>query len=195
MTPAGSTREPVRDDVLIGGFEKRAIVVEGYDPLWPQKFTHHAKIIRSALGSTALSVEHVGSTSVPDLAAKSIIDILLVVEDSSEEDAYRPALVAAGYVLRVREPEWHQHRMFRTQQFDVHVHVFSRGCEEVARLLTFRDWLRRSADDRNLYESVKRRLAQQEWCDMNAYAQAKTDVIEEILVRAFSWQRAIGRDA
>ena len=175
----------VRDDVLIGGIEKRDIVVEDYDPSWPKKFAHHAEIVQKALGSTVLSIEHVGSTSVPGLAAKSIIDILVVVEDSSEEDVYLPALVAAGYALRVREPEWHQHRLFRTPGLDVHIHVFSRGCAEVARLLTLRDWLRSSADDRKLYESVKRDLARQVWPDMNAYAQAKSEVIEEILVRAF----------
>lgn len=170
-------------------------MVEDYDPLWPKRFTHHAEAVGKALGAIALSIEHVGSTSVPDLAAKSIIDILVVVEDSSEEDAYLPALIAAGYALRVREPEWHEHRMLRTQGLDVHIHVFSFGCAEVARLLVLRDWLRNSAGDRKLYESAKRKLAGQDWPDMNAYAQAKSEIVEEILVRAFEWQRAIRGDA
>jgi GrpB-like predicted nucleotidyltransferase (UPF0157 family) len=190
-----NTADAMPDDVLIGGIEKREIVVEDYDPLWPKKFARHAERVRQALGSTALTIEHVGSTSVPGLAAKAIIDILVVVEDSSKEHAYVPALVATGYALRVREPDWHQHRMLRAQGLDVHIHVFSRGCVEVARLLAFRDWLRDNADDRQSYESVKRNLARQDWPDMNAYAQAKSDVIEEILVRALDWQRAIGGNA
>ena len=170
--------------MLIGGIEKRDVVVVDYDPLWPAKFAHHAGIIGRALGGIALSIEHVGSTSVPGLAAKAIIDIVVVVADSSNENAYLPALTAEGYVLRVREPEWHQHRMFRTPGLDVHIHVFSAGCVEVDRMLAFRDRLRSSADDRALYGSVKRTLAQKDWPDMNAYAQAKSEIVEEILARA-----------
>jgi len=177
---------------LLGGIEKREISLEDYDPLWPMKFAHHADIIRKALGATALSIEHVGSTSVQGLAAKPIVDILLVVEDSSEESAYLPALVAAHYALRVREPEWHQHRMLRTRALDVHIHVFSQGCVEVARLLALRDRLRSSADDRELYASVKRNLARRDWPDMNAYAQAKSEVVEEILLRALTRAAAEG---
>ena len=126
------------NDVLIGGIEKREIVVEDYDPLWPGKFQKHAGHIAQALGLNALSVDHVGSTSVPGLAAKPIIDIVVVVENSGDETAYLPALLAAGYVLRVREPDWFQHRMLRTPELDVHVHVFSAGCVEVARMVAFR---------------------------------------------------------
>jgi GrpB-like predicted nucleotidyltransferase (UPF0157 family) len=179
----------VRDDVLIGGIEKRDVVVVDYDPLWPKTFAHHARITERALGTTALSIEHVGSTSVPGLAAKKIVDIVVVVDDSSDESVYLSALVSASYVLRVREPEWHQHRMFRTSELDVHVHVFSRGCVEVERLLAFRDRLRVSADDRELYASTKRKLARQDWFDMNAYAQAKSEVIEEVLARALKKTR------
>ena len=171
-------------DALIGGVEKREIVIADYDPLWPEKFQKHAAILSRALGATARLIEHVGSTSVPGLAAKPIIDITLVVEDSDDEAAYLPALLAAGYVLRVREPNWYQHRMFRTPGLDVHVHVFSSGCVEVSRMIAFRDRLRRNAEDRLLYESVKRRLAQEDWPDMNAYARAKTKVVEEITTKA-----------
>src|SRR5262245_12017250 len=109
-------------DVLIGGIEKRQIVIADYDPQWPEKFQKHAAILSRALGAKALLIEHVGSTSVPGLAAKPIIDITVVVEDSNDEAVYLPALVGAGYVLRVREPNWYQHRMFRTPELDVHVH-------------------------------------------------------------------------
>ncbi|HEV2863922.1 MAG TPA: GrpB family protein [Pyrinomonadaceae bacterium] len=166
---------------LIGGAERRAIIIADYDPDWPKKFETHALVIAEALGESALRIEHVGSTSVPGLTAKPIIDILVVVSDSADESAYLPQLKAAGYVLRVREPEWNEHRMFRTPEMDVHVHVYSAGCAEVERNLTFRDRLRRNVEDRNRYERTKRELAAREWPDMNAYADAKTEVIESIL--------------
>ena len=171
-------------EVLIGGIEKREIIVVDYDPRWPETFQKYAGMLKRALGVKAHAIEHVGSTSVPMLAAKPIIDILVVVEDSGDEAAYLPCLVEAGYVLRVREPDWHQHRMFRTPELDVHVHIFSRGCVEVTRQLAFRDHLRANVEDRLLYESVKRMLAKGDWPDMNAYAQAKTDVVEQITARA-----------
>ncbi len=166
---------------LIGGVEKREIKILDYDPEWPKKFETHARVIEGALGASALRVEHVGSTSVPGLAAKPIIDILVVVEDSADESVYLPRLEAAGYVLRVREPDWNEHRMFRTPEKNVHVHVYSAGCPEIERNLTFRERLRRNADDRSHYERTKRELAAKEWPDMDAYAEAKTEVIENIL--------------
>jgi len=172
------------DEVLIGGIEKRKIVIVDYDPRWPGLFQEHAAILSRALRRKALAIEHVGSTSVPELAAKPIIDIDLLVADSSDEATYLPAIVQAGYVLRVREPDWYQHRMFRTPELDVHVHVFSRGCIEFTRHLAFRDHLRRCTEDRLLYESVKRKLAEGDWPDMNAYARAKTEVVEQIIARA-----------
>jgi len=170
-------------DVLIGPVEKASIVLADYDSRWPDIFASHAAILSRALGKKALSIEHAGSTSVTGLAAKPIIDVILVVEDSSDEQAYLPALEAADYVLRVREPDWYQHRMLRTSQRDVHVHVFSRGCVEIARMLVLRDRLRASPEDRQLYEATKRALAKEDWPDMNAYARAKTAVIEQIISR------------
>ena len=167
--------------VLIGGVEKRAIKIVDYDTDWPKKFEANARVIAGALGGSALLVEHIGSTSVPGLAAKPIIDILVVVTDSADESAYLPQLEAAGYVLRVREPDWNEHRMFRTPEQDVHIHIYSAGCPEVPRNLTFRDRLRRNIDDRRRYEQTKRELATKEWFDMNAYGDAKTEVIESIL--------------
>jgi GrpB-like predicted nucleotidyltransferase (UPF0157 family) len=171
-------------DILIGGIEKREIVIVDYDPQWPQKYQKHAAIISQALGRNALAIEHVGSTSVPGLAAKPIIDIDVLVEDSSCEAAYLEPLLAAGYVLRVREPEWHEHRMLRTLERDVHIHIFSAGSAEVARQIAFRNRLRSNAEDRLRYEAFKRKLAKEDWPDMNAYARAKTEVVQEITARA-----------
>ena len=166
---------------LIGGLEKRGIKIVDYDEDWPNRFQKHAMIFADALGPSALRIEHIGSRSVPGLGAKPIIDVLVVVTDSANESAYLPQLEAAGYALRVREPDWHEHRMFRTSEEDVHVHVYSPGCEEIRRCLTFRDRLRRNVEDRNRYERTKRELAAKDWPDMNAYANAKTEVIEGII--------------
>lgn len=162
------------------------IEIADYDSRWPEMFLHEASKVRKALGLRALRVEHTGSTSVVSLAAKPIIDITLVVADSSDEAAYAPALENAGYVLKIREPEWHEHRMFKGTGIDVNLHVFSDQCAEVERILLFRDWLRVNAADRELYEKTKRTLAGAQWSSVQDYADAKTAVIEEILRRAAS---------
>ena len=160
------------------------IQIMDYDPLWPEVFRREADRIRTLLGCRALQIEHTGSTSVLGLAAKPIIDILLVVTDSSDEPAYVPILERAGYALRLREPNWHEHRMFKGPAADINLHVFSSGCPEINRILNFRDWLSSNATDRDLYERTKRDLAEKEWADVQDYADAKTAVIEEILARA-----------
>jgi GrpB-like predicted nucleotidyltransferase (UPF0157 family) len=160
------------------------VLLAEYDPDWPQLFRHEADCIRDALGARALEVEHVGSTSVPGLAAKPIIDISLTVADSADEPAYGPALEAAGYVLRIREPDWFEHRGFGRAEPRVNLHVFSAGCVEIDRMLRFRDRLRRDDVDRELYERTKRALAQRQWKYMQNYADAKSDVVEAILARA-----------
>jgi GrpB-like predicted nucleotidyltransferase (UPF0157 family) len=169
---------------IIGEVEQRPIVIADYDPTWPRRFHLEEAKIYAALGAAALSVEHVGSTSVPGLAAKPIVDILLVVEDSGNEDSYLPALEEAGYVLHVREPKFDEHRMFRTPEKDVHVHVFSPGSREVERLLLLRDHLRHKEEDRELYAGTKRELASRNWPSMQHYADAKTRIVEDILARA-----------
>ena len=169
------------DSVLIGGRERREVVIADYDPQWPRRFDAERERIGSALGATALRIEHIGSTSVPGLAAKPIVDVLVAVSDVRDESSYGPALERAGYELRVREPE---HRMYRTPERDVQVHVWNEGDPEVDRYLVFRDRLRSSADDRNEYELLKRSLAQREWSDVNHYADAKGPLIKAILARA-----------
>ena len=160
------------------------VVLVEYDSEWPLLFESEAKRIRAALGERALQLEHVGSTSIPGLAAKPVIDIVLVVADSADEDAYVPALEAAGYVLRIREPEWFEHRVLKGPDTNVNLHVFSPGCGEIERMILFRDWLRRDASDRELYERTKRELAAKEWKYIQHYADAKTEVVEAILARA-----------
>jgi GrpB-like predicted nucleotidyltransferase (UPF0157 family) len=160
------------------------ILLVPYDPAWPERFRLEAGKIRSTLGEQALLIEHVGSTSVPGLPAKPIIDIVLVVADSANEMAYGAALEKAGFRLHIREPGWHEHRMFKGPENDLNLHVFSAGCPEVEQMLAFRDRLRTNEADRELYAECKRILAQQEWKYTQNYADAKTPVIEKILSKA-----------
>jgi GrpB-like predicted nucleotidyltransferase (UPF0157 family) len=155
-----------------------------YDSAWPGLFEREAERIRAVLGDRVRLLEHTGSTSVPGLAAKPIIDITLAVPDSADEEAYVPALEAAGYVLRIREPNWYAHRVFKGPDTNVNLHVFSDGCPEIDRMVRFRDWLRDNDADRELYERKKRELASREWTYVQDYADAKTAVVEDIIARA-----------
>lgn len=163
------------------------IVLVEYDPQWPQAFRVERARIESALGAAAVRVEHVGSTSVPGLVAKPIIDIVLAVRDCADESSYVPALEAAGYRLRIREPDWFEHRMlhsFNGPGPETNLHVFSVGASEIERMLTFRDWLRRTDADRDRYAGAKRELAGRTWRHVQHYADEKTAVVEAILARA-----------
>jgi len=170
--------------VIVGELESPGIEVVAYDAGWRRQFAAERTRIHAALGGRERRIEHIGSTAVPGLVAKPIVDILLVVDDAADKPAYLPALEAAGYKLRVREPGFHEHRMLRTPEKDVHVHVYSPDSPEIARNLLFRDHLRADAADRELYAETKRRLTAQSWPTMQHYAEAKTSVIEAILARA-----------
>jgi len=160
------------------------ITLVDYDPAWPKNFTREAKRIKTALGERAIMLEHVGSTSVPGLVAKPIIDILLVVANSADEPSYVPMLEAAGYVLRIREPDWHEHRLFKGPDTNINLHVFTQGSEEIRKHLMLRDWLLANEADRELYARSKRSLASKKWKYVQNYADAKTEIIEAILERA-----------
>jgi GrpB-like predicted nucleotidyltransferase (UPF0157 family) len=161
------------------------IRIMDYDPAWPRRFDAEAARIREALGDRALAIEHVGSTSVPGLAAKPVIDIVLVVADSAREEDYAAALEDGGYRFYLREPEWFEHRLFQGPENDVNLHVFTHGCPEIARMLAFRDWLRQHPDDRELYARSKLALAASDWESTQDYADAKTEVVRQILSRAY----------
>lgn len=180
-----SERQPRRPDVaeteLVGGSEVRKLEVVPYDDAWPGIFTVHRERIVAALHAASVDIEHIGSTSVPGLAAKPIVDILVAVDDITAEEDYLTPLLAAGYLLRVREPG---HRLVRTAARDVHVHIYERTAAAVTNYLLFRDRLRTDAGDRELYARTKQALITQGFSDMNAYSDAKTDVILAILARA-----------
>lgn len=166
---------------LVGGPEPVTVGIHEYDESWPAAFAEHRDRIRVALADRYVEITHIGSTSVPGLAAKPIIDILVTVDDITAEEDYLDALLEAGYALRVREPG---HRLVRTPQRDVHVHVYEHDARAVDEYLLLRDRLRTDAADRALYERTKRELMQRRWDDMNAYADAKTAVIDAIKERA-----------
>ena len=178
------TRAPLERPRPLNG----PVVIADYDPDWPRQYELEAARIRSALGERVVRIAHAGSTSVPGLPAKPIIDIVLEVPDSSDEDAYVPQLVSAGYKLRGREPEWFEHRRFKGPDRDINLHTFSAGCAEFDTMLLFRDWLRANAADRDLYLRTKRELAARHWTYTQDYADAKTSIVKEILARAVAGQ-------
>ncbi|MGB6454076.1 MAG: GrpB family protein [Streptosporangiaceae bacterium] len=189
--------EPAADDVPLISDEDSQRVIVGpvtphnapivlveYDSRWLKLFARESSRIRAALASLTIRVEHVGSTSVPGLAAKPIIDIVLVVPDSADEPAYLPALEAAGYVLRAREPGWFEHRMLNGPDTEINLHVFSAGATEIDRMLLFRDWLRSHEADRVAYLAVKRDLAGRTWRHVQHYADAKSAIVQQVMRRA-----------
>src|SRR5215469_9407334 len=157
-----------------------------YDPAWPSRYEAEAAKIGAALGEAALVLEHVGSTSIPGLCAKPIIDILLAVADSADEDAYVPALTAQGYRLHLREPDWEQHRVMKGEQPSVNLHVFTAGSAEIARMVGFRDRCRTHPEELALYLQTKQALAGQVWRHVQHYANAKGEVVEAIIARALA---------
>jgi GrpB-like predicted nucleotidyltransferase (UPF0157 family) len=185
MLQVSNSRKPRRPDVTtveaVGGVEALGLELHRHDDRWADIYRDHRGRIRDALAAVDVEIEHIGSTSVPGLAAKPIIDIVVTVDDITAEEDFLDPLLAAGYELRVREPG---HRLVRTPAHDVHVHLFERGDPAVDEYLLLRDRLRSDADDRALYESTKRALLSKRWDDKNDYTKAKTDVILAIKERA-----------
>lgn len=169
------------EQVLIGERQPGPVQLVEYDSRWPQRFEVVRAELAGSLAERAIAIEHIGSTAVPGLVAKPIVDVLLTVPRVEPEDPYAPAIIALGYELRVREPG---HRMFRPPAGDVHVHVWAAGAQEVTDYLLLRDRLRASAADREAYAALKRELAGRDWPDLNYYAQAKGPLIAEIIARA-----------
>ena len=167
---------------------RNTIYLASYDPTWTSLFSQLEKQIYQVLGDGVLLLEHVGSTAVPGLSAKPIIDMVLAVPDSTDESFYVKPLQVEGYTLRRREPDWHEHRLLNTPKVRGNLHVFSDGCEEIEQMLLFRDWLRNHDEDKSLYQKTKHELASRTWKTTQNYADAKTEVIQAILARARSHQ-------
>lgn len=165
-----------------------------YDPRWPAVFAEEAVSLHAALGGLPHRLEHTGSTSVPGLVAKPIVDMLLVVPDSADEESYLPALEPLGYRVAIREPDWHEHRVLRGERpaegvDGVNLHVLSAGSPEIQRILAFRDRLRAHDEERDRYADAKRGLARRRWKYTQNYADAKSEVVEAILARALDGRR------
>ncbi|GGV31901.1 GrpB family protein [Streptomyces spectabilis] len=165
------------------------VTLRAYDPRWAEAFAREAAAIRDVLGGVRHEIEHAGSTSVPGLVAKPVVDMVLTLPEPGDEAAYVPALEGIGFRLAIREPEWFEHRVLRKQDLgsgadSANLHVFPSGCPEVTRMLSFRDRLRAHPDDRELYARTKRQLAARTWAYTQNYADAKSDVVAEILERA-----------
>jgi GrpB-like predicted nucleotidyltransferase (UPF0157 family) len=182
---AAMTEDELRA-VTIGDLQplNAPIVIAEYDENWPALFKEEAQKIGEAVGDRALRIEHIGSTSVPGLAAKPVIDILLVIADPRAESTYVPHLEAVGYQLRIREPSFFEHRMLKGLSPEVNLHVYPAGCEEIDRYLLLRDWLRTSESDREYYARTKKQLARKRWTYVQNYADAKSEVVEGIITKA-----------
>jgi len=172
--------------VRVGDHPQREIVVVPYDEAWPDEFARLDSLVRGALGDLVVSLEHVGSTSVPGLAAKPVIDADLTVPNSGDEAAYVPALEAAGFVLRVREPDWEEHRVLTIEAPQTNLHVFSPGAREPQRHALFRDWLRSHEDDRAAYAALKAELGARGFRDSMDYNNHKSELVYDLYEKAFS---------
>jgi GrpB-like predicted nucleotidyltransferase (UPF0157 family) len=198
--PGRANAQPMTDEqiraAVVGELREHdaPVTLAEYDLRWPELFAREEARICAALGDRVMLLEHIGSTSVAGLAAKPVIDMILVVADSGDEAEYLPALEAAGYTLRIREPDWHQHRLFNGPDTAVGLHVFSRGSPEIPRHLAFRGRLRSDPADRELYERTKRELAARRWKYVQNYADAKSTVIDKIMARA-AREEHVGRDS
>jgi GrpB-like predicted nucleotidyltransferase (UPF0157 family) len=187
-TRAADERQAELDRAWIDGAPRHdaQIHLAPSDPAWPALYEREAARIRSVLGDRVVQLEHVGSTSVPGLSAKPVIDIILVVPDSADEDRYVPDLLAAGYRLTIREPDWHEHRLFKGPDTNINLHTYSPGSPEIRRMLAFRDRLRTHPEELAAYEATKRELAGRTWAFVQDYADAKGTVVEAIIARALA---------
>jgi GrpB-like predicted nucleotidyltransferase (UPF0157 family) len=160
------------------------IELADYDERWPSLYAREEERLRRVLGDRIVRVDHAGSTSVPGLPAKPVVDIVLELPDTRDEAAYVPELEAAGYTLTIREPDWFEHRLFKGPDTNINLHVFPRACSEVDRMLVFRDWLRAYTPDRDRYLHAKRELAARDWEFVQDYADAKSEVVADVMRRA-----------
>jgi len=159
------------------------VILSEYNPQWPKDYETLKKKIQQALSHLDIQIEHVGSTSVPGLMAKPIIDIVLIVPDSRDELSYIPPLEEQNFWLKIREPDWFEHRMLKSHDFQVNLHVFSRDCSEVEMMIKFRDHLINNKGDFLLYQKTKKDLSKRVWKYTQNYADAKSEVVRDIFSR------------
>jgi GrpB-like predicted nucleotidyltransferase (UPF0157 family) len=168
----------------VTGQQEVWVVLVEHSPVWAALYRQQERRIRSALGPLAVTVEHTGSTSVPGLIAKPVLDICLGVPDPRDEPRFVAPLQEWGYRLRTREPQWFEHRLLVLRDPAVNLHVFAAGCPELTRMIRFRDRLRAHPEDRHRYATAKSVLAGRPWAAVQDYADAKTEIITVILAAA-----------
>ena len=180
---------PGQSPYVSGHGPTTGLSIAEYDVSWPAEYERVAGLIRTALGPAVLALDHVGSTAVPGLAAKPVIDVDLTVADGAAEARYVPALEASGFQLVVREPWWYGHRLLRHREPACNLHVWSPECPEAARHIIFRDWLRANPDECEFYLRAKRAASEETMAvagDVEAYNAHKQAVIRQIYRRAFT---------
>lgn len=177
---------------LFGEAKGDRVVIAEANPRWTGLFEYYKSKLEGALGSTAIRIDHVGSTAVADLPAKPVIDIQVSVNDVTDEESYRPAIESLGWPLRAREPD---HRFFRppaSEERSVHVHVCSAGSDWEHRHLLFVAYLSANPERAAQYAQLKRELAQRFGGERVAYTDAKDDFIDETLRLADDWAARTG---
>ncbi|MEA2678214.1 MAG: hypothetical protein QOJ81_2355, partial [Chloroflexota bacterium] len=169
-----------------------AIKIADYDPSWPGRYEEMRARLAEGLGGMALRIDHVGSTAVPGLAAKPIIDIEISVPDVADVASFKNAIEAQGFASRMIEPGHHYFRPPPGLPRDFQVHVCTIGSDWERRHLLFRDFLRADPDTAAGYEALKRDLATRFTWDRIAYTDAKGPFIDAAISRAEDWARQTG---
>jgi GrpB-like predicted nucleotidyltransferase (UPF0157 family) len=169
------------------------VVIEPYDPSWPGRFADLGAALRNALAETALRIDHIGSTAIPGLAAKPIIDIQISVASLERLGAFRVPLEELGYRFHPDNPDLTK-RFFREPagKRRTHVHVRELGCWSEQLALLFRDYLRTHPEDAKRYAELKYRLAAAYGHDREGYTEAKGPLIWDIVARAHVWSMKTG---
>lgn len=168
-----------------------SVEVVPHDPRWRQAFQAEAKRVAAALGENAVAIHHVGSTAIPGIYAKPVIDLLVEVRDVTEADGRSPAMESLGYQV-MGEFGIPGRRYFRKDDQEGtrthHIHAFQAGSGEVERHLAFRDYLIAHPEDAQRYSELKRKLASEHPQSMDAYMDGKDGFIKEMERRAAQWR-------
>jgi GrpB-like predicted nucleotidyltransferase (UPF0157 family) len=170
------------------------VIILPYDPQWPRLFADLGGRLRAALGPVAVRIDHIGSTSIPGMAAKPVIDVQVSVRAFEPLDAFRLPLESLGLVFRANNDDLTK-RYFREGPGDrrTHIHVRLAGSWSEQFALLFRDYLRVDPEEASAYAAVKYRLAEQYRHDRQGYTAAKAPHLWEIMKRADRWAQATGR--
>jgi GrpB-like predicted nucleotidyltransferase (UPF0157 family) len=190
---AGQGR-PFRGGTILGPERNDPVAIVAYDPLWPSRFEVWRDRLARAIGVPALRIEHIGSTAVPGLAAKPVVDIQVSVPDVADEDSYVPAIESVGFGLRYRNEGlgWRYFRPPPGLPREAQVHVCSAGSESERLHLLFRDYLRAHPAEADAYAAAKRVAAARHPADRIAYTDAKGVFIHPALRRAEAWAGETG---